>query len=176
MQLRRLGDLYFMFGHYNMAFQIYHSAKRDFNADQAWPYYAGALEMAALSAFMYGEMTRKTCDYMEESITTYLYTCKLPQFATRATLLSTECLKDKGQYGEAAHQFIRMTTEDSDLGSALLLEQAAYCFLFCNKPKMVRKYAFHTVLSGHRFSKSMQRKHALRCYRQAFQVGVFNDS
>lgn len=74
--MRKLGDLYFMFGHYSMAYQAYHSAKRDFNADQAWLYYAGALEMAALSAFMANEANRKTFDYMDESITTYLNTCK----------------------------------------------------------------------------------------------------
>lgn len=65
-----------MFGHYTLAFQAYHSAKRDFSADQAWLYYAGALEMAALSAFMQGEPTRKAQDYMEESIVTYLNSCK----------------------------------------------------------------------------------------------------
>jgi hypothetical protein len=76
LQLRRLGDLCFMFGHYTLAFQAYHSAKRDFNADQAWLYYAGALEMAALSAFMQGEVTRKAQDYMDEGIITYLNSCK----------------------------------------------------------------------------------------------------
>ncbi|KAK7864298.1 hypothetical protein R5R35_009554 [Gryllus longicercus] len=170
LQLRRLGDLCFMFGHYALAFQAYHSAKRDFSADQAWLYYAGALEMAALSAFMQGEPTRKAQEYMEESIVTYLNSCKMPQFATRATLLSTECLKGRGLYGEAAQQFIRMTSEDSDLRSALLLEQAAYCFLKAARPCMARKYAFHAVLAGHRFSKAGQRRHALRCYRQAYQV------
>lgn len=76
LQVRRLGDLYFMFGNYPMAFQAYHTAKRDFNADQAWLHYAGALEMAALSAFMANETSRKTLDYMEESITTYQNACK----------------------------------------------------------------------------------------------------
>lgn len=76
LQLRRLGDLCFMFGHYSLAFQAYHSAKRDFNADQAWLYYAGALEMAALSAFMQGEVTRKAQEYMDEGIITYLNSCK----------------------------------------------------------------------------------------------------
>jgi hypothetical protein len=38
-------------------------------------------------------------------------------------------LKSRGLYGEAAHQLIRMTSEESDLRSALFLEQAAYCFL-----------------------------------------------
>lgn len=76
LQMRKLGDLYFMFGNYSMAFNAYHQCKRDFNADSAWQYYAGALEMAALSAFMQGAANRKTYDYMEEAITTYLNHCK----------------------------------------------------------------------------------------------------
>lgn len=80
-----------------------------------------------------------------------------------------ECLKAKGLYGEAAHQLIRMTSEESDLRSGLLLEQAAYCFLN-SKPSMIRKYAFHMVLAGHRFSKAAQRMHSLRSYKQAYQV------
>lgn len=94
----------------------------------------------------------------------------MPQFATKATLLSAECLRGQSMYGEAAHQLIRMASEDSDLRSALLLEQAAYCFLQCSRPTMVRKYAFHMVLAGHRFTKAGQRKHSLRCYKQAHQI------
>lgn len=48
---------------------------------------------------------------------------RLPQFATRAALLSSEILKSRGLMGEAAQQLIRLTSEDSDLRSALLLEQ-----------------------------------------------------
>uniref|UniRef100_A0A1B6D9P4 Trafficking protein particle complex subunit 8 n=1 Tax=Clastoptera arizonana TaxID=38151 RepID=A0A1B6D9P4_9HEMI len=171
LQLRRLGDLCFMFGAYSLAFTAYHGAKRDFNADSAWLHYAGALEMAALSLFMQGgETSRKAHEYAEESILSYLNACRMPQFATRATLFSAECLKARSLYGEAAKQLIRMTSEDSDLRSALLLEQAAYCFLSSVRPQMPRKYAFHLVLAGHRFSKAGQRKHSLRCYRQAYQV------
>lgn len=166
---RKLGDLYFMFGNYNLAFQAFHQAKRDFNADSAWQYYAGALEMAALSAFMMNTANKKTYDYMEEAIVTYLNICKTPQFATRATLLSVECLKDAKLFGEAAKQLIRMTSEDSDLRSAILLEQASYCFLYSDPP-LYRKYAFHSVLAGHRYSKSGQRKHAFRCYNQAYEI------
>ncbi|XP_017127642.1 trafficking protein particle complex subunit 8 [Drosophila elegans] len=169
LQTRKLGDLYFMFGHYNLAFQAYHQAKRDFNADSAWQYYAGALEMAALSAFMLGTAHRKTYDYMEDAIVCYLTVCKLQQFATRATLLSMECLKTARLYSDVAKQLIRMTNEESDLRSALLLEQAAYCFLV-TQPPMHRKYAFHIVLAGNRYSRAGQRKHAYRCYRQAYQV------
>lgn len=169
LQTRKLGDLYFMFGNYNLAYQCYHQAKRDFNADSAWQYYAGALEMAALSAYMMNTSNRKTYDYMEEAIVTYLNSCKLHQLATRATLLSIEILKAVKLYGEAAKQLIRMTNEGSDLRSALFLEQAAYMFLM-SKPALYRKYAFHIVLAGHRYSKAGQRKHAFRCYKQAYQV------
>jgi trafficking protein particle complex subunit 8 len=93
----------------------------------------------------------------------------MPQYAVRATLLSVQCLGGKTLPGEAAKQLIRMTSEECDLRSALLLEQAALCFL-SSKPQLPRKYAFHMVLAGHRYSKAQQRKHSLRCYRQAYQV------
>lgn len=80
-----------------------------------------------------------------------------------------ECLKTARYYGEAAKQLIRMTSEESDLRSALLLEQAAYCFL-ASSPPMHRTYAFQIVLSGNRYSRAGQRKHAYRCYSQAYQV------
>lgn len=80
-----------------------------------------------------------------------------------------ECLKTARLYSEVAKQLIRMTSEESDLRSALLLEQAAYCFLV-TQPPMHRKYAFHIVLAGNRYSRAGQRKHAYRCYRQAYQV------
>ena len=41
--MRRLADLAFMFQLYDIAYQTYHTAKRDFNNDHAWLYYAGAL-------------------------------------------------------------------------------------------------------------------------------------
>ncbi|XP_069359904.1 trafficking protein particle complex subunit 8 [Maniola hyperantus] len=171
LQLRRLGDLWFLCGQWQRAFDAYHTAKREFYADSAWLCYAGALEMAAISAFMAGEANRKTFGYMEESIVTYLNTCRMIQYAVRATLLSVPCLINAGLYGEAAKQLIRMTSEDSDLRSAMLLEQAALCFLKGPSNKvMSRKYAFHMVLAGHRFSKAGQKKHAYRCYKQAYQV------
>ncbi|KAK9497990.1 hypothetical protein O3M35_003881 [Rhynocoris fuscipes] len=172
LQLRRLGDLCFMIGHYMLAYNAYHGAKREFSADGAWLHYAGALEMAALSAFMSGNeaLYRKVLDYSEESIITYQNACRLNQFATRSTLLSVECLRGRGLYGEAAKRLIRMCGEDSDLRSAVLLEQAAYCFLSSRKPLMFRKYAFHMVLAGHRFNKAGHKNHSMRCYYQAYQI------
>ncbi|MEQ2216768.1 Trafficking protein particle complex 8, partial [Xenoophorus captivus] len=75
--------------------------------------------------------------------------------AERCALLSAEILKSQGKYSEAATLLIKMTSEDSDLRSALLLEQAAHCFINMRNP-MVRKFAFHMILAGHRFSKAEQ--------------------
>lgn len=76
LQLRRLGDIWFMLGQWNLAFQAYHTAKREYFSDNAWLFYAGALEMAALSAFMANESSRKTFDYIEESIIQYSSSCR----------------------------------------------------------------------------------------------------
>ncbi|KAG8191463.1 hypothetical protein JTE90_020712 [Oedothorax gibbosus] len=169
LQVRKLGDLAFMFQLYEVAYQAYHNAKRDFSADQAWLHFAGASEMAALSVFMQNSNAHEyPMRYIDSAITTYLHTCKLPELATRATFLSTECLKAKGMYSEASAQFVRLPSE-ADLPSALCLEQAAYCYINCKPPK-IRKYAFHIILAGHRFSKAGQKKHALRSYKQAEQV------
>lgn len=43
LQYRRIGDLSFLVQHYELAYNSYHSAKREFNNDHAWLYFAGAL-------------------------------------------------------------------------------------------------------------------------------------
>ncbi|XP_041376116.1 trafficking protein particle complex subunit 8-like isoform X2 [Gigantopelta aegis] len=171
LQLRRLADLAFLFQMYDFAYHTYHTAKRDFNNDHAWLHFAGALEMASVSIFMLGSASQRQYPhhYMESAITTYLTSCRNIQYATRATLVSTEALKCRGMFHEAAMQFLKMTSEDTDLVSALFLEQAAHCYINMKSP-MVRKYAFHMILAGHRFNKSGQRKHSLRAYSQALQI------
>lgn len=198
LQMRRLGDIYFMLKLYKLAYSCYHTAKRDFQSDEVWNYYAGAAEMAALSQFMQGSVantgstsnlsdgtklsgslnvgtgsnnipTKYPAHYMEEAITKYLSVCQMPEFALRATLFDAICFKQQSMFQEAALSFIRMTNELKDLRSALLLEQAAYCYLLGPAP-LIRKYAFHIILSGYRFSKSGQKFHSSRAYRQGFQI------
>lgn len=170
LQIRKLGDLYFMLKLYKHAYNHYHTAKKDFQNDEAWNYYAGAAEVCALAQFMQTDSQKKyPAHYMEDSITKYLSVCQMPEFAVRATLFDAMCLKYQGMYLESALSYVRMTNEAKDLRSALLLEQAAYCYLLSNPP-LVRKYAFHIILSGYRFSKSGQKKHSSRTYRQGFQV------
>ncbi|CAH2285036.1 trafficking particle complex subunit 8 isoform X1 [Pelobates cultripes] len=170
LQIRKLADLCFLVQHYDLAYSCYHTAKKDFLGDQAMLYAAGALEMAAVSAFLQSGATRPyPSHYMDTAIQTYRDICKNMILAERCVLLSAEILKSQSKYSDAAALLIRQTNEDSDLRSALLLEQAAHCFINMKNP-MVRKFAFHMILAGHRFSKAGQKKHALRCYCQAMQV------
>jgi len=45
MQMRRLADLAFMFRLYELAYQIYYAAKKDFNNEHAWLHFAGVMVM-----------------------------------------------------------------------------------------------------------------------------------
>ncbi|XP_010896143.2 trafficking protein particle complex subunit 8 isoform X2 [Esox lucius] len=170
LQIRKMADLCFLVQHYELAYSCYHTAKKDFLSDQAMLYAAGALEMAAVSAFLQGGAPRPyPAHYMDTAIQTYRDVCKNMHLAERCALLSAEILKSQAKFSDAATLLIKMTSEDCDLRSALLLEQAAHCFINMRNP-MVRKFAFHMILAGHRFSKAGQKRHALRCYCQAMQV------
>uniref|UniRef100_A0A8D0GHK1 Trafficking protein particle complex subunit 8 n=1 Tax=Sphenodon punctatus TaxID=8508 RepID=A0A8D0GHK1_SPHPU len=170
LQIRKMADLCFLVQHYELAYSCYHTAKKDFLNDQAMLYAAGALEMAAVSVFLQPGAPRPyPAHYMDTAIQTYRDICKNMMLAERCVLLSAEILKSQSKYSDAAALLIRLTSEDSDLRSALLLEQAAHCFINMKSP-MVRKFAFHMILAGHRYSKAGQKKHALRCYCQAMQV------
>ncbi|XP_051928708.1 trafficking protein particle complex subunit 8 isoform X1 [Hippocampus zosterae] len=170
LQIRKMADLCFLVQHYELAYSCYHTAKKDFLSDQAMLYAAGALEMAAVSAFLQAGAARPyPAHYMDTAIQTYRDVCRNMVLAERCALVSAEILKSQGKYSEAATLLIKMTSEDSDLRSALLLEQAAHCFINM-RTRMLRKFAFHMILAGHRFSKAGQKRHALRCYCQAMQV------
>ena len=49
MQMRRLADLAFMFRLYELAYQIYYAAKKDFNNEHAWLHLAGAMVVHNIS-------------------------------------------------------------------------------------------------------------------------------
>lgn len=51
LQHRKLGDLSFLVQHYELAYTSYHSAKREFNNDHAWLYFAGSLVSLLCSRF-----------------------------------------------------------------------------------------------------------------------------
>jgi hypothetical protein len=64
-------------------------------------------------------------------------------------------VEEAGVPGENHRPWASVIFQDSDLRSALLLEQAAHCYINMETPK-VRKYSFHMILAGHRYSKAGQ--------------------
>lgn len=106
---------------------------------------------------MTGTLSNKTFNsqYIEDAIQMYYSDCKNIYFATRCVLLSTETLKATHAFLKAAFQFISLATDETDIRSALFLEQAALCYLAQPQP-WIRKYAFFMSLAGHRFNKAGQ--------------------
>ncbi|XP_068308297.1 uncharacterized protein [Pyrus communis] len=168
-QIRVLGDYAFMLRDYELALSNYRLISTDYKLDKAWKRYAGVQEMMGLAYFM-SDQSRKDAEYcMENAFTTYLKVApSSQQNATRCGLWWVEMLKARHQYKEAATVYFRVCTEEP-LYSAVMLEQASYCYLL-SRPPMLHKYGFHLVLSGDRYKKSDQVKHAIRTYRGAMSV------
>ena len=106
-----------------------------------------------------GSLKTYNYSYIDEAIHLLLNTCKNNYFATRCALLNTEALKTINQFNKAAYQFISLSSDESDMRSALFLEQAAQCFLAIQSPQpSIRKYAFYMSIAGYRFNKAGQVK------------------
>ncbi|ORX43881.1 hypothetical protein DM01DRAFT_1295694 [Hesseltinella vesiculosa] len=170
-QMRKLADYAFMLHDYKFAHVIYDTVRRDFATDKAYKYHAATQEMLGLCLLMQPSPISKTDvdRHLELAVQQYLGRCQSPLDATRTTVLFYELLKDRQWWKEIPTALVRLTGEDSDLRSSLFLEQAAHCFLRAPLP-MVRKYAFHLVMAGHRYTKALQRPHAFHCYGAAALV------
>ncbi|KAI9095614.1 ER-golgi trafficking TRAPP I complex 85 kDa subunit-domain-containing protein [Phlyctochytrium arcticum] len=168
--MRRLADYAFMMHDYKLAFGIYDSVRKDFQSNEKYlRYFAGTQEMLGLCMLVGDGVGRGSVEtYLETAIAGYQET-KVPMYSARAAMLYYEIMRERGYFREAAPLLIRLTGEDSDLRSAMFLEQAAISFLRVTPP-MIRKYAFHMILAGHRFSKCGQRAHAYRSYVAALDV------
>ncbi|MBA0625032.1 hypothetical protein Godav_010285 [Gossypium davidsonii] len=168
-QIRVLGDYAFMLRDYELAVSSYRLISTDYKLDKAWKCYAGVQEMIGLTYFML-DQSRKEAEYcMENAFNTYLKLgSAVQQNATRCGLWWIEMLKTRNQIKEAATVYFRICGEDL-LHSAVMLEQASFCYLL-SKPPMLHKYGFHLVLSGDHYKKCDQIKHAIRTYRNAVSV------
>ncbi|KAJ8754464.1 hypothetical protein K2173_005625 [Erythroxylum novogranatense] len=168
-QIRILGDYAFMLRDYELALSNYRLISTDYKLDKAWKRYAGVQEMMGLAYFML-DQSRKDAEYcMENAFNTYLKIGAAgQQNATRCGLWWIEMLKTRDQYKEAATVYFRICNEEP-LHSAVMLEQASYCYLL-SQPPMLHKYGFHLVLSGDLYRKCDQIKHAIRTYRSATSV------
>ncbi|KMT11297.1 hypothetical protein BVRB_5g109810 isoform A [Beta vulgaris subsp. vulgaris] len=168
-QIRVLGDYAFMLRDYDLALSNYRLISTDYKLDKAWKRYAGAQEMIALSYFML-DQARKEAEYcMESAFATYSkLVLRGEHNAIRCGLWWAEMLKARDQYKQAASVYFRVSGEEP-LQSAVMLEQASYCYLF-SVPQMLRKYGFHLILSGDSYKKCDQMKHAIRMYKTALSV------
>nr|XP_043638144.1 trafficking protein particle complex subunit 8 [Erigeron canadensis] len=168
-QIRVLGDYAFMLRDYELALSNYRLLSTDYKLDKAWKRYAGVQEMMGLTYFMLNQ-SKKDAEYcMENAFSTYLRIGTPGKGnATRCGLWWVEMLKTSGQYKDAAGVYFRISGEEP-LHSAVMLEQASYCYLL-SKPPMLRKYGFHLILSGDLYKKCDQIKHAIRAYRNALSV------
>ncbi|KAL8255725.1 hypothetical protein R6Q59_030792 [Mikania micrantha] len=168
-QIRVLGDYAFMLRDYELALSNYRLLSTDYKLDKAWKRYAGVQEMMGLTYFMLNQ-SKKDAEYcMENAFSTYLRIGTSGKGnATRCGLWWVEMLKTSGQYKDAASVYFRISG-DEPLHSAVMLEQASYCYLLA-KPPMLRKYGFHLILSGDLYKKCDKIKHAIRAYRNALSV------
>ncbi|KAI7725801.1 hypothetical protein M8C21_013972 [Ambrosia artemisiifolia] len=154
-QIRVLGDYAFMLRDYELALSNYRLLSTDYKLDKAWKRYAGVQEMMGLTYFMLNQ-SKKDAEYcMENAFSTYLRIGTSGKGnATRCGLWWVEMLKTSGQYKDAAGVYFRISGEEP-LHSAVMLEQASYCYLLA-KPSMLRKYGFHLILSGDLYKKCDQ--------------------
>ncbi|XP_047960820.1 trafficking protein particle complex subunit 8-like [Salvia hispanica] len=168
-QIRVLGDYAFMLRDYELALSNYRLISTDYKLDKALKHYAGVQEMMGLAYFML-DQSRKDAEYcMENAFTTYAKIgSSCGRNVTRCGIWWAEMLKARDQYKDAAGVYFRISGEEP-LNSAVMLEQAAYCFLM-STPAMLRKYGFHLVLSGDLYKKCDQIKHAVRTYKGALSV------
>lgn len=158
MQPRKLADWAMCLRLFELASQYYVMAKREFQTDSAWFYFAGACEANALASFHLNRLQKQD---FESAIACYLDTCKMPALAIRVALLATDVCRKVWPI-DAAAMFIRLTDKDHNLKAALFLEQAARCFQ-ASQPPRNRRAAFHFVLAGNRYSRCGLKRHALAC-------------
>ncbi|CAL4927721.1 unnamed protein product [Urochloa decumbens] len=169
-QIRVLGDFAFMLRDYELALSNYRLLATDYKLDKAWKRFAGVQEMSGLCYFIL-DQSRKDAEYcMENAFSTYLRIGSSGQRnATRCGLWWAEMLKARGQFREASSVYFRVSNEEPSLHAAVLLEQAACCYLL-SSPPMLRKYGFHLILAGNSYFMSDQKQHAVRVYRNALFV------
>jgi hypothetical protein len=138
--MRRLADYCFVLRDWKLALSTYDILRTDFQNDKAWRHYAGASEMAALSALM--ASTPLSSKSRSENVdawieaASYSYTDRqrsaAPYYALRTLALSTELLRLRGSSAadDAARWGTRIleTGLVGSIGHALVTERISACY------------------------------------------------
>ena len=99
-------------------------------------------------------------------------TCRSVNLATRAAILATELFCKMNRHIDAANLFIRLTGDDSDVRSALFLEQASKCFMKVS-PNLTRNSNFSHSSSNQLISRSSSTQSLLSVIASSEAVGGF---
>ncbi|GAB7346746.1 hypothetical protein MBLNU459_g1854t1 [Dothideomycetes sp. NU459] len=136
--MRKLGDYAYMLRDFKLAQSTYDILCTDFKNDKAWKYYAGASEMAAITALLISStMTAKyrmdTLDQLLEAAHySYLTRCSAPYNALRTLTITAELLRLRGGSAlDDAARWASRVIEDrlvGPTGHALVAERIASCF------------------------------------------------
>jgi hypothetical protein len=86
------------------------------------------------------------------------------RLATHAAFLLADLLRQLGRPRDAADVLVRASRDESALSSAILLEQAAWCF---KAHRFDRKFAFHIILAGIKYQAGGLEQHAVRCFQES---------
>jgi hypothetical protein len=186
--MRKLADYSFMLRDWKLALSTYDVLRTDFNNDKAWRHYAGAAEMAALSALMStGPLSSKTrtenIDGWIEAAS-YSYTDRqrsaAPYYALRTLALSLELLRLRGSSAadDAARWAARIleTHLVGQIGNALFTERVAACYSIrggvghYNLGSRRRKAAFWAVMAAETWYRQDKAMQAEKCLETALRL------
>jgi hypothetical protein len=191
--MRRLADYCFMLRDWKLALSTYDILRTDFQNDKAWRHYAGAAEMAAVSALM--APTPLSSKNRAENIdawieaASYSYTDRqrsaAPYYALRTLALSFELLRLRGS--SAADDAARWATRILEsglvgaIGHALITERISACYSirtgtgFYKLGSRKRKAAFSAILAAEhwwRLEKSLQAEKCLDIALRLYDVQI----
>ncbi|KAF2019907.1 hypothetical protein BU24DRAFT_448292 [Aaosphaeria arxii CBS 175.79] len=192
--MRKLADYSFMLRDWKLALSTYDVLRTDFNNDKAWRHYAGAAEMAAISALMStAPLTSKT---RTENVDTWLeaasysYTDRqrssAPYYALRTLALGLELLRLRtgSALDDAARWASRIieTGLVGTIGSALFTERVSVCH--AARPGIGhfklgsrhRKAALWSVMAAEKWFLLHKALQAERCIDNAIQLYTSNDN
>ena len=171
-KLRRMGDLLFMIGDFESAYNCYRTVASDFKDGRAHKYFAGANEFAALCCWL--------SDGSRKDIESYFDTAfkKYSEFDARGLMQRSLYLRALWHVGRrewemaADFMFRAASWNDSAILMALFMEQCAFLRLrdgpgFGGPNIQKRKFCFHMAFSGFRYANCELREISLRCYTLA---------
>jgi len=192
-----LADTLFLMEDYDNALATYRLIRDDYKSDKALVHYGKVLEMIALCIFQLDPYTRprEIFSTIEQALVSYTRAAEeervqndakarkqggsnvrhstsqsyITRLATRLSLILalSSGIVGKGRSLECADLLASVSSYESSLGAAVLMEQSS---VFFYKARMSRKYAFHMLMSGHMFQKSGQHQHAFRCFVSAMYI------